>query len=253
MILGMNPKQLIKIFESDSFDRRILILLAPLAVILFSSPTAFAQQNDPKTESDFTVVTGDEISKNPIALKILKNIEIAKKKFAEMSDAEKQKLEYAKLLEQQRSIAKAKLEKDLASLNKRYEDFTPRNSYARFTAGLNSTHQAIFWDQFNYMNEKIKIATQAKKEILQNGGSFAEAQREFVKYASMSRVEMIKYISDLNIKYGFTDELLQAYFDKYGKLPRFDEDEDAPCYACEKYEKIKEALLAEQTSKKGST
>ena len=246
----MYQKQIVQVLKSGIFGRRTLILLAPLAVILFSSPTAFAQQDDTKTESDFTIVAGEEISKNPIALKILKNIEIAKKKFAEMSDAQKQKLERAKLLEEQRSIAKAKLEKDLASLNKRYEDYTPRNSFARFTAGLNSTHQAIFWDQFDYMSEKVRIAKEAKKEILQNGGSFAEAQREFVKYASMSRVEMIQYVADLNIKYGFTDEMLQAYFDKYGKLPRFDNDEDAPCYGCEKYEKIKEELLAEQNSKK---
>lgn len=229
------------------FGPRFFILVASLTIILFSSAPAFAQQNEEtKTDYEFTVVTGEELKKNPTAIKILQNIEIAKKRLAEMQEAQKQRADHEKFIEEQRAIAKAILEKDLARMNKEYDSYTPQNSFSRFLGRINSTHHAIFWDQFNYMNEKVKLANQAKNMILENGGSYQEAHAEFVKYASMSRVDMIRYVSELNIKYGFTDEQLQSYFDKDGKLPRFANDDDAPCYACEKYEKIKEQILAER-------
>ena len=250
----MDLKQ-VKIFnEREIYGLVGFIVLASLAMILFSSNPAFAQQNEEnKNNSEFTIVTGEELKKNPMAIKILENIEIAKKRMAEMQNIQKQKTEQQKLIEEQRRIAKEQLEKDLARMNRDIEGFTPRNAFAKFVAGFNSTHHEIYWDQFNYMSEKIKIATHAKNTILEKGGSYKEAQAEYIKYASMSRETMIKYVSELNIKYGFTDEGLQMYFDKDGKLPRYEDDEVSTCYACEKYEKIKEEILAEQLSQDKST
>ncbi|MGI0040903.1 MAG: hypothetical protein ACRD94_02945 [Nitrosopumilaceae archaeon] len=232
--------------KSCTVNPRIFILLASFMPILFFSLPAFAQNEQTKDDYQFTTVIGEELKKNPTAIKILENIEIAKKRFAEMQNAEKQKTDQEKFIEEQRRIAKEILEKDLARMNKDYEDFTPRNAFSKFVTGINATHNAIFWDQFNYMDEKIKIAKQAKKAVLDGGGTYTQAQAEYVKYASMSRGNMIKYVAELNIKYGFTDEMLQSYFDKDGKLPRYDNDEFAPCYACEKYEQIREEMLAEQ-------
>jgi hypothetical protein len=73
----------------------------------------------------------------------------------------------------------------------------------------------------------------AKNSVLEKGGSFYEAQQEYFKYASMPRLEMISYIQELNIKYGFADSQIQSNFDANGKLPRFEEDKDSPCYGCE--------------------
>jgi len=219
--------------------------IASLILISFSIE-AFAQSDkETRTDLEFTVVTGEELKKNPMAIKILENIEIAKKRFAEMQDLQKQKTEREKFIDGQRNIAKMQLERDLAKMNKDYEDYTPRNAFAKFTSTVKDTHHAIFWDQFDYMNEKIRIATHAKNLILQNGGSDEAARDAFMKFASMQRTEMIKYVSELNIKHGFTDEYLQSYFDGNGKLPRFEVDEDAPCYACEKYQAIKDDIIAE--------
>lgn len=221
-------------------------LLASLSLILLTAPSAFAQA----AGSNFTVVAGDEIKKNPTAVKILKNIEIAKQRLAEMQTAQKQITEHEKFIEEQRQLAKERLERDLAAFNKDHEDFMPKNAFAKFVSRVNATHSAFYWDQFDYLNNKITIATQAKQAILQSGGSYAEAQAEFIKYASMSRTEMIKLVSDLNIKHGFTDDNMQSYFDENGKLPRYEDDQKTICYACDKYEKIKEEmLLAEKRSK----
>ncbi|NIU85776.1 MAG: hypothetical protein GWN56_00280, partial [Nitrosopumilaceae archaeon] len=61
-----------------------------------------------------------------------------------------------------------------------------------------------YWDQFNHLDAKIQLAKEAKKAVLDNGGSFEEAQAEYIRYASMPRAEMIQTIIDLNIKHGFT-------------------------------------------------
>ncbi len=34
---------------------------------------------------------------------------------------------------------------------------------------------------------------------------------------------------------------MQAYFDAYGKLPRFEEENQAPCYGCQKYMEIRDS------------
>ena len=57
-------------------------------------------------------------------------------------------------------------------------------------------------------------------DVLQNGGSYQETRQAYFKYASMTKVEMIKVNQDLNIKHGFADASVQKMFDKYGKLPR---------------------------------
>jgi hypothetical protein len=218
-----------------------------LGVVFLVAPQAFAQTAEPKTNSEFTVVTGDEIKKNPTAMKILERIEQSKKILAEMQNPQyKVKSEQEKFVDEQRRLAKIELDRDLASFNKKYDDYTPRNAFARFVSGVNATHGAFFWDQFDYMNEKIKLATQAKQAVLQSGGSYLDAQTEYIKYASMTRNEMIKLVTELNIKHQFTDSSMQSYFDANGKLPRYEDDEVQVCYGCTKYEKIKEDMLAKE-------
>jgi hypothetical protein len=142
------------------------------------------------------------------------------------------------LIEENRKISEEMLQDDLESMKKEYLDFTPKNAFAKFVEKLNSSHHGIFWDQFDYLNAKVQLAIAAKKDVLENGGTFYEAQREYFKYASMPRLEMISYIQELNVKYGFADEDLQSNFDPNGKLPRFEEDKDAPCYGCENLESV---------------
>ena len=105
-------------------------------------------------------------------------------------------------------------------MNKDYESFTSRNAYAGFLTGVNTTHHGIYWDQFNYMYEKTKLAKAAKQTALDNSGTYIEAFQEYVKYVSMTRGEMIKFNLELSIKYEFTDTKIQKGFDKFGKLPR---------------------------------
>ena len=199
-------------------QKKSMIFLFTLFVlsIFFSNHSASAQ-----TDYQFTSITGDEIKTNSVAQQILERIELSKKLLADLQAGKNlEQTEKQKFIEEQRKISQQKLQIQLDRMNKDYEPFTPRNAYAGFLTGVNATHHGIYWDQFNYMYEKTKIAKAAKQVVLDNGGTYIEAFQEYVKYASMTRGEMIKLNQELNIKYGFADTTIQKSFDKFGKLPR---------------------------------
>ena len=197
-----------------------MIFLIPLFVlsIFFSGNFASAQ-----TDYEFTKINKDEIKTSSVAKQMLAQIELSKKILADMQAGKNiQQTSQQKFIEEQRKASQEKLQLQLDRMNKDYEAFTPRNAYANFLTGVNSTHHGIYWDQFNYMYEKTKLAKTAKQTVLDNGGTYFEAFKEYTKYASMTRVEMIKLNQELNVKHGFADKSIQKDFDKFGKLPRIE-------------------------------
>ena len=214
-----------------------LALFTITGLIIFSSINsnhlAFAQSDE-----NSEIKVSEKLKKNPLALKIIAEMEAQKAKYKELSEGSAPKaiptLEQIQI-EKNRKISQDMLQEDLNSMNKKYIDFTPKNAFAKFISQLNETHHGIFWDQFDYLDTKVQLATAAKNAVLEDGGSFYEAQREYFKYASMPRLEMISYIQELNVKYGFANKDIQENFDPNGKLPRFEDDADAPCYGCENF------------------
>ncbi len=212
-----------------------LFLIAGLLVMPSngSGQIAFAES------AETTIKVSEKLKKNPLAMKIIAEMEAQKLRYKQLSDETIPKSIPTRdqiLIEENRKISEEMLQEDLKSMEKKYIDFTPKNAFEKFVTKLNSTYHGIFWDQFDYLNAKVQLAIAAKNLVLENGGSFYEAQREYFKYASMPRLEMISYIQELNVKYGFADEDIQSNFDPNGKLPRFEDDKDAPCYGCENLE-----------------
>ena len=216
------------------------ILLMVAGMIIISSTNidqlAFAESN---TESK--ILVSDKLKNNPMAMKIIAEMEAQKLRYKQISEDTTPKSIPTKAqieIEENRKISDQMLHEDLKSMKQKYIDFTPENAYEKFVLKLNSAYHGIFRDQFDYLNAKVQLAIAAKNLVLENGGSFYEAQREYFKYASMPRVDMINYLEELNVKYGFADEDIQSNFDANGKLPRFEDDSDAPCYGCENLELI---------------
>jgi len=205
-----------------------VMLLSIMITFSISSSQSYAE-----TDTKFTKSEGNNIENNPIAKNILKNIEIARKEFAAIKEKEKKEDEYQKLINEQRKVAQASLDEAVSRMNETYEEFTPRNAFARYVSGFNATHQEIYWDQFEYLNTKITLARDARDAVLENGGTYFDAMKEYSRYAKMTKVEMLNVIKDLNVKHNFTDRKTQSYFDVNGKLPRVENDLNAPCYNCE--------------------
>jgi hypothetical protein len=225
-------------------ERKSSVITAIVTVLtLFASSFVISDAFGQEQVSEFTVIEGDEIKNNPVAQQILQKIEESKRIMAEMLAGKPILTEQQKLVEEQRRIVKEHLDADLKRMNKDYESYTPRNSFAKFVSGVDPSLHALYWDQFNYMDEKIKIARIAKQLALADGATHEEAQAEYIKYASLTRVEMVKLVQDLNVKHGFADQRMQKIFDEYGKLVRYENDKDeAVCYGCEYIDA--DALLA---------
>lgn len=226
-------------------DSKIACLLVCSALVLVPiNFEAFALTND--TQYKFTKIEGDAIANSPVAQNILQKIEESKKILAQLQSSKPIVTEQQRLIEEQRALAKTKLDQDLTSMNKNYDSLTPKNAFAAFVSKIGGTAQRNFyWDQFNYMNEKITAAQNAKNSILQNGGTYKQAQAEYLRFVSMSRTEMITFVSETNIKYGFTDSEFQSYFDANGKLPRFEYDSMASCYSCDRFIPIVNKIIAD--------
>ncbi len=211
----------------------LLVVVAGLLILpaTNSGQTAFADSNE-----EPTILVSDTLKKNPLAMKIIAEMEAQKLRYKQLSEEKLPEIPLTKKqieIEENRKISEEILKEDLKSMEKKYLDFTPKNAFEKFVSKLNSTYHGIFWDQFDYLNAKVQLALAAKNQVLENGGSFYEAQQEYFKYASMPRLEMISYIQELNIKYGLANSNIQSNFDANGKLPRYEEDKDAPCYGCE--------------------
>lgn len=190
-----------------------------IAVPLVSAVNfAYAQTST----SDFTVLSGD-LKNNPMAQKILERIEIAKQRIAEMQQKQTQIDEQKQFLAQQRLIAKQRLNQELERMNDENKEYTPRASFTRFVEKTPEKVHDVYWGMFNYHRDKVKAAQSAMNEILDKGGSYQEAREAYNKIAAIKRVDLIQITKNLNVDSGLADDSTQSAFDKYGKLPRYDD------------------------------
>lgn len=200
------------------------IIASVIALSIFST-NAFAQ-------SDFKKIDSDEIQNNPVLQDILAKIEQSKKQFLQAKEIENKRNVQQKFIDQQRAIAQESLQQELQRMEKNYEEFTPRNAFAKYVSNLNATHHGIFWDQFDYLHAKISVARDVRDSVIARGGTFSDAMKQYVKFAKMPKVEMQNIVRDLNLKHDLAQKETQSNFDIHGKLPRFENDIEAPCYGC---------------------
>ena len=108
-----------------------LIISFTISILLILSITSLTQPVDASSTEDlqaeleayeWTILAGDKLLNDPMTAKILENIEISKKRIAELQNPQVQLTEHQKFVEQQRQIANAKLQEDLDRMYKRYED-----------------------------------------------------------------------------------------------------------------------------------
>jgi hypothetical protein len=201
-----------------------LVYSTLLSIILLSSISAnesiqvFAQTADNK----FTVRNADQISKDPFAKSLLEKIELMKKRLAAVEEAKKKQQEHQKFIDKQRELVKQKLAQDISRMHDKYKDNTPKAAFTSFVSSKPIETHNVYWDMFNYQQQKVMDARKAMKIVLENGGSLQEARNAYHSEAAIKRVTLIDMTKNLNVKYGLADEKVQSSFDKYGKLPRYD-------------------------------
>jgi len=199
-----------------------LVYSTVLSILVFGisaneSIQVFAQSSD----NGFTVRNGEEITKDPFARSLLEKIELMKQRLAEADEAKKKQQEHQKFIDKQRELVKQKLAQDISRMHDKYKNNTPKAAFASFVSSMPTKTHNVYWDMFNYQQQKVTDARKAMKIVLQNGGSLQEAREAYHNEAATKQVTLIEITKNLNVKYGLADQKVQSTFDKYGKLPRY--------------------------------
>lgn len=159
-----------------------------------------------KIGSSYKVLTADEINQDPVALKILQNIEESKKQEESRQRKLQEIAEKQKFLEEQRKAAQQDLLLDLGAWFSLFDPFNPRNAFATFVSQMDSAVQTIYWAQFNFTEAKTKEGLAALQAVLDSGGTPQQARKAFYEKAATPRDELIKANEEFNSKYSQTNQ-----------------------------------------------
>ena len=181
---------------SSSF-RSVNLFSLVLVGVVFSlflgvliSPSSAQTENDVVISEENTL-SGD-LANNPVAQDILKKIEQTKKWIAELEERNYEQLEKQNELDEKRLQALESLENDLKEWELLWEYYSPRNSFERFVDTVpNQQVKEVFWDQFEFKEQKVKAGRAALKEVISNGGSLEQARQAYLTAAETKRIELI--------------------------------------------------------------
>jgi len=181
----------------------IVISLFLLGVIILQPLSALATDaTEDEIPYEFTVIERKDILNDPMAKRILENIEIAKKKLAEMQDIKPILTEHQKFVEEQRRMVQEQLQKELDRINKKYENYTPRAAFAKYVAKQPDYLHGFYWELFNYLEQKVMYAKEQKQIILASGGSRHDARQAFIQYATFPKAEAFAVVEEARVKHG---------------------------------------------------
>ena len=198
----------------------VLFSIIALSFIPGTNQSAFAD-----SDTKPVVKATEQLRKNPLAMKILAEMESQKLKYKQhiLEKSQPLKLTSQQIeVEKQRELAKERLSERLDAFLLKYQDNLPKAAYAKFVEKKPEYIHSVFWGMFDYMQGKVSDARSAMKQVFDNGGSLKEARDAYFSHAATKRVQLIQVVEDLNVQHGFADKSVQDTFDDQGKLPRTD-------------------------------
>ncbi len=152
----------------------------------------------------FKIVAADKIREDPMALKILQNIEQNKQQEAERLKKLQEIDAHQKFIEKQREIANQNLLNDLGVWFEQFDPFNPRNAFLSFASHVDAAVQDIYWAQFNFTETKTKEGLAALQMVLENGGTEQDARKAFYEKAATPRDQLLKVNNEFNANYVVT-------------------------------------------------
>lgn len=159
------------------------------------------QIDSSKLGPSYKILTAEKIKEDPIAFKILQNIEQNKQQEEKRLKRLQEIKEQQQFIEQQRQLAEQDLLKDLGLWFEQLDPFNPKNAFATFVAQMDAAVQEIYWAQFNFTETKTKEGLAALQAVLNNGGTMQEARKAFYDKAATPRDELLNLNNKLNSKY----------------------------------------------------
>lgn len=198
-----------------SNKNQLAIVASVLASLIVMSGSGFAWA-ETGTENPAIKAT-DAIKNNPKAMSILQTIELFKQQYAAQHEQQRVIDAQQKQIEEQRKIAEQNLQRDLAAMNNQNSPTSPKNAFATFVTHVNNSTQSLFWDEYSFMQQKVQSGRDAMHQVLQHGGTMAEAIQAYQNAAATHVTQIVDTNKNLNIKYNLAEKTTQETFDKYGK------------------------------------
>lgn len=195
----------------------VIVAIVALSAIPGSNMISFAD-----AETEIVVKASKQLQKNPLAMKILAEMEKQKLRHKLITqDNLKPTLTLSQIeVEEKRVIAQERLSERLDAFMLKYEDKMPKAAFAKFVEKKPEYIHGVFWGMFDYMQGKVDSARSAMKKVIDNGGSLAEARDAYFTHAQTKRVQLIQVVEDLNVQNGLAERTVQDTFNELGKLPR---------------------------------
>lgn len=190
-----------------------LFLIATISI----SPQIYAQTNDSVYTSEQTTLS-ENLENDPMAQMILKKIEQTKKWIAELEQKNYEQLADQRELESIRQQALESLNLDYNAWMKLWEEYSSRNSFERFVEKKPEFVQEIFWDQFEFHENKVNAGRAAYDEVLSNKGTMGEARQAYLKAAETKYIELIAENSKINVKHNRAIYEQQLLFTPQGQF-----------------------------------
>lgn len=66
-----------------------------------------------------------------------------------------------------------------------YKDHTPKAAFTSFASSKPVETQDVYWDMFNYQQQKVSAARETMKKVFDNGGSLQDARKAYIDAAAV--------------------------------------------------------------------
>ncbi len=189
------------------------ILVCVISVSLIHNSYAQTQRI-----SEEQVTLSGNLLNDPIAQDILKKIEQTKKMIEELKQKEYEQNQAKENLEKMRKLSVERLNQKLDEWERLWEKHSSKNSFDRFVNKKPSWVQGVFWDQFEFKEQKVNAGRTAMNQILTNGGSMEDATNAYHNAASTPRIELIEMNAQFNVKHNLAYYAEQQLFNSTGQI-----------------------------------
>ena len=170
------------------------------------------------SESGKQVTLSNEMLNDPMAQDILKKIEQTKKMIAELEQKQFERTQAEENLRIMRDISLERLEKSLDEWERLWEKHSSRNAFEKFVSKKPSYVQGVFWDQFEFKEQKVNAGRMAMNKVLANGGSMLDAKQAYNNAAATKKIELIEMNAQFNIKHNLAYAAEQQLFNSTGQV-----------------------------------
>ena len=192
----------------------VILGIIAVFVFLFAINPAFAQSSETNRQTTLS----KDLENNPVAQDILAKIEQTKKMIEDLKQKDYEKNQARESLEKMRNVSIERLTQDLEEWERLWAQYDSRGAFETFVSKRPSYVQELFWDQFEFKEQKVNAGRIAMERVLASGGTMQDARNAYLKAASIQKIELMEMNAQFNVKHNLADHAEQQFFNSTGQI-----------------------------------